>query len=382
MRLGGSERHVLQLAAGLRQRGHHAGIACLFQEGLLAPEIRKEGIPFACLNASGSWGVQTLGRILDWIRANPMDILHTYLFGFHFFAGFPARWAKVPVILSSRREIANWQKRRHAWLENLGNLFVDRVVSCSKAVETRVLTKEKISPQKVTTIYNGIDLGKFHSLGQSVRIRESFQIPRDAPLVGTVANMAIEKGYPYLLEASERVLRANPRVWFLFVGFGPLEKEMKEKARKIPKGGQIVFAGARRDIPDLMEVMDLFVLASVIEGFPNVLLEAAAMAKPVIATQVGGIPELIESGRNGLLVPPRNGTALSDAILSLLGDRARAAHLGRLAQEKIKRDFQLERMVNQYEELYLSLLKEKGLSAPPGPLVSRPSEEAALPLSS
>lgn len=358
---GGSEKHVIQLACALRQRGYDARITCIFREGPLAREAREREIPFVCLNLPYRWGLRTLLSLFHWIRSNPMDILHTYLFGFHFFAGLSARFLKIPIIISSRRGISYEQKRRHRWLEKLGNLFVDRVICCSKAVEAWTLEKEQISPAKVLTVYNGVDRKQFDSSGSHSNIRQEFHIPSDAPLIGTVANMAIEKGYPYLLEAAQLIFQKLPKAWFLFVGFGPLEQEIKEKARQFSGHEQIIFAGARTDITNLMEAMDVFVLASIMEGFPNVLLEALAMAKPVVATRVGGIPELIESGQNGTLVPPRSGEALADAVLSLLADPVHARLLGKRGQEKIERGFTLERMVNQYEEFYLALLKSQGV---------------------
>jgi len=361
---GGSEKHVIQLAAGLRERGQDARIACLFREGPLAGEAHEKKIPLICLNLSYRWGMGTFARIAGWIRSNPMDILHTYLFGFHLFAGLPARLLKVPILVSSRREIPHWQKWRHQWVENAGNLFVDRVVACSKAVENWTLQKERIPRRKVLTLYNGVDRSRFDSSRVSSAIRRDFHIPPEAPLIGTVANMAIEKGYPYLLEAARSILEKCPEAWFLFVGFGPLEQKIKTQAQRITGHRQIIFAGARTDIPDLLGAMDIFILASVVEGFPNVLLEALAMAKPVVATRVGGVPELIESGQNGILIPPQNGNALSEAVLSLLKAPERAKAMGQRGEEKIRKNFTLERMLDQYEALYLSLLRSKGKGVP------------------
>lgn len=359
LKWGGSEKHVIQLARGLRERGHDARIVCLFREGPLAREAREREIPFTCLNLSYRWGVRTFQGIQEWLRSHPTDVLHTYLFGFHLFAGLPARLLKVPVILSSRREISHWQKGRHRWIENLGNLFVDRVISCSRAVQSWTLQKEWVRPEKVLTIYNGVDRDRFNGAQTQSTIRQEFQIPSEAPLIGTVANMAAEKGYPYLLEATRLILEKWPKAWFLFVGFGPLEKEIKRKAQEISDPEKIIFAGARTDIPNLLSAMDVFVLASIVEGFPNVLLEALAMVKPVVATRVGGIPELIESGQNGILVPSQNGEALAQAVLSLLKDPQAAQAIGQKGMDKVSKSFTLERMFDEYEDLYVSLLESR-----------------------
>lgn len=359
MRLGGAERHVLHLAAGLRQRGYHAGIACLFREGKLASEVRKEQIPFVCLGIREGWRATTPHQIFLWLRSIPIDILHTYLFGFHFFAGLPARLSGVPVVLSSRREVPLWQRLRHRWVENLGNLFVDGVTCCSEAVRTWTLQKESIQPKKVFTIYNGVDIERFTQASRASMIREELGIPKDAVLIGTVANFAFEKGYPCLLEAAERILRSDPNVWFLFVGSGPLEKEIKEQVQRLSGSERMVITGSRSDIPDLIGAMDIFVLSSVIEGFPNVLLEALAMSRPVVATRVGGVPELIDSGEDGILVPPKDGEALAEAIGFLLRNPQKARALGIRGAEKVRRSFTLERMIDQYESFYLSLFRSK-----------------------
>jgi glycosyltransferase involved in cell wall biosynthesis len=288
-----------------------------------------------------------------------MNVLHTYLFGFHFFGGFPARVLRVPVVISSRREIAYWQKRRHLWLENAGNLFADHVICCSKAAQNWTLKKERGQAQKTAVIYNGVDLTRFGDTVQGLKIRREFGIPYQAPLVGTVANFSFEKGYVYLLEAIGFVLKENPETWFLLVGGGTLHDEIKQKAKQIPRFGQIVFTGFRSDIPELIDAMDVFTLASVIEGFPNVLLEAMAMAKPIVATETGGIPELIQTGREGVLVPPGNSKALADAILAFFKDRMWASRLGVQGQERIRLNFTLERMVDDYENFYLSSLRKR-----------------------
>jgi glycosyltransferase involved in cell wall biosynthesis len=365
MGVGGAERHLISLASGLRNLGVEARIDCVFEEGALAEEIRAKGIPFECLRAQLGWGPKTLLRIFKSLRRNPADILHNYLFGFDFYGALPARLAKIPAVISTRREIAHWQKPRHLLLARLGNLFSDRIVCCSSAARAWAEKKEKVDGKKLLTIHNGVDLNRFSPTGQPKvreRVRRDLGIPAAAVLIGAVANFSPEKGHEYLLEAAGTVLKTNSRAWFLLVGGGPLMAEMKLRAQKMPGADRILFAGQRADIPELLEAMDLFVLASVIEGFPNVLLEAMAMSKPVVATETGGIPELIQSGTDGLLVTPKDSVQLAAGIQSLISDTSVAVRLGMKAREKIKKDFSIERMIHQYEKLYEGLLEAKGKS--------------------
>ncbi|HNV87316.1 MAG TPA: glycosyltransferase [Candidatus Omnitrophota bacterium] len=361
MGIGGAERHVLSLAAGLRARGHDAGIACVFEEGRLEDEIRSKGIPLENLNLPARWDLATLFKIWKWLRAKQIDVLHTYLFGLDFFGVFPARLLKIPVIISSRREIALWQKRRHLMMVQLGNFFVDHVVCCSQAVREWVLKKEKISGKRASVIRNGVDFNRFRNSSRPDcrdKIRQEFGIPAKSFLIGTVANFSIEKGYPYLIDAAAIVLKKRPDARFLFIGGGPLLGEMKQKAEAVSPEGGIIFTGYRSDIPDLIAAMDVFVLASLIEGFPNALLEAMAMGTPVVATETGGIPELVRSGVDGVLVPPKNGERLAETVLTCLNDQQMAQKLGENARNKITNDFSLKRMLDQYEEFYQSLLSQ------------------------
>jgi glycosyltransferase involved in cell wall biosynthesis len=360
MGLGGAERHVLGLAEGLNRRGFDCGIVCVYEEGMLGGEIRTRGIPLESLKAANrKWNAETLYRIARWLSSARVDILHTYLFGLDSFGILPAKLFKVPVAISSRREIAVWQRRKHLWMNRLGNFFADGVICCSRAVEKWTVEKENINPRKIRTLYNGVDLGRFCGADHSAdSVREEFCVPKDGILIGTVANFSEVKGYPYLLDAARRILCKNPFVWFLLVGGGPLIEETKRMAREIPGHERIVFSGFRTDIPRLIGAMDIFVFASVLEGFPNVLLEAMAMGKPVVATETGGIPELISSGDEGILVPPGNGERLAEGVLSVLENPALGKRFAEKARGKIDSHFSIERMVDQYEQFYLSLFRK------------------------
>ena len=213
--LGGTEKQVLELASGLRERGYNVRIIAVFKEGRLGDEVRKRGIPFVCLNAEAGWSGATFFKILKWIKAHQTDVLHTYLFGFHLFPGLPAQFLKIPLILSSRRDVDLFQSTKVLWMENSGNLFVDRVVCNSNAVEKWVRGREWVPRGKVCTIYNGVDLDRFRPTGGTELIRREFGIPQDAPLIGTVANFSLKKGYIYLLEAARAILEKRPDAWFL-----------------------------------------------------------------------------------------------------------------------------------------------------------------------
>ncbi len=357
MKLGGTERHVIALASGLQALGHRVKILTLFFPGQLAGEVEKKGIPFECLQLPYRWGAKTFFALHQWFGKNPVRMAHTYLFGFDLFAAWPARLRKVPVVISSRREIPEWQKARHRMLVRMGNRFVDRVICCSNAVRAWTLEHERLPSEKVCVIYNGVETGHFFPAKEAGEgVRREFGIPQNVCVAGTVANFGAEKGYAYLIKAAGRALERDPSLRFLFVGDGPLKPAIEREAKKISPENHIIFTGFRPDIPPLLNAMDILVQASTVEGMPNSVYEAMACGKPVIATRVGGVPEILEQDKEGLLVEPRDEAALAGAILRLAGDSALRARLGASARRKIETSFSMQSMIDQYEELYAQLL--------------------------
>lgn len=360
LKTGGTEKQVVLLASGLRRRGFDAQILCLFQKGPLAALAEEKKVPVSSLELPYGWNFKTFRSLYSWVKSARPAILHSFLFGFDFFAACPARLAGVRAVFSSRRgrALSHWSKDKHRKIEKLGNGFVNRIVCNSREGARWVLENEKVSPAKVVVIPNGIEPELFGNFQPDPALRREFGIPEKAPLVGTVANFSPEKGYEILLEAAELVLQARPDTWFLFVGGGPLIEVMKARARALERGRQIIFAGTREDTARILASLDLFVLASFLEGCPNALLEAMAMGKPVIACETGGIPELVESGKDGLLVSPRNFAQLAEAILTLLANPAKGRAFGEAARTKVRENFSLERMLDQYERLYAPFLQK------------------------
>lgn len=357
MKWGGTEKHVIALASGMQARGHRVKILALFRPGLLADEVKKNGIAWECLDLPYRWDARTSKTIFGWLGRNPTDIVHLYLFGFDFFAAAPARLKKIPGVLSTRREIPAWQKIRHRMLVNLSNCFADKVICCSKAVQSWTLQNEWFVSPKVVTIYNGVDLRRFGILSEARQeMHRLLGISTADVLVGTVANFGVEKGYPHLIKTAALALEKNPALKFLFVGDGPLRAPIESEAVLLPQKARILFSGFRSDIPELINAMDIFVSASTVEGMPNSIYEAMACAKPVIATRVGGVPEILENERDALLINPGDEQALMDAILRLAADPVLQAKLGANARQKIETSFSMERMLDQYEKLYTQLL--------------------------
>jgi len=180
----------------------------------------------------------------------------------------------------------------------------------------------------------------------------------DSLVVGTVARLSRQKGIEYLLHAAKTVIKQFPDITFIIAGKGPLESQLKGLSIKLGISDKVKFLGFNDDIPKLLSVIDIFVLPSLWEGMPNVVLEAMAAGKPVIATDTGGSKDIIDSGINGVLVEPKNSEALAEAILALLGDPAQRKRLGESARDKVKERFPIDKMVSKTEQIYTKLLNQ------------------------
>jgi glycosyltransferase involved in cell wall biosynthesis len=194
-------------------------------------------------------------------------------------------------------------------------------------------------------------------------VRQSFSIELDAPLVGTVAVFRTQKRLDQWLVAARLLAERHPGVRFLLVGDGPLRGELEAIARRAGLAERVVFAGLQQDVRPYYAALDVFLLSSEFEGLPLALLEAMAGGLPVVATAVGGVPEAIESGTHGLLVPFGAPALLSQAVSRLLGDPELRARLGENARERVRRDFSVERMARELETIYGRIAERRAISA-------------------
>ncbi|MCH7664250.1 MAG: GT4 family glycosyltransferase PelF [Chloroflexi bacterium] len=216
-----------------------------------------------------------------------------------------------------------------------------------------------IAPQKVMTIYNGIDIAAYGKAVDRTAWLRMLSVPLDSLVVGMVGRLVPVKDHKTFFQAARLVLDALPTVRFLVVGDGPLESELKNDVQELGISNEVSFLGYRDDIPELMSLFDLAVISSLHESFSLVLAEANACGKAVVATRVGGIPELVEDGVTGILVPPKEPELLARAIVDLLQDSSRRQAMGLAGRARVEERFTIEKMVRSYESLYESLLEKK-----------------------
>ena len=369
MELGGTERQLFELARGLDQKRFHPHICCLRGGGPLIEGLANRAIPvtisrFAARDYSRTGKlaifcaqVNELSRLMRRIQPS---IVHGMLPVACVTAGLAAKLAGIPVLVTGRRSLGCY-KEGHFFLRQAENLvcrWTDAAVANSEAVRADALRREWIDPGRIRVIYNGVRIpASPPALGWRELIGEHIE----GPVVCLVANFFPYKGHMEFISAASIIAEKTPRVTFLLVGDGKLRPEIERKIAELGMTEKFILLGTRTDASDIMGLSDVVALSSHEEGFPNVVLEAMAAGRPVVATRVGGVPEIVEDEKTGLLVPPRDPEKLAEGIMRLLVNRREAEEMGKRGLEKVREQFTIERMVKSYEDLYLELMSRKGI---------------------
>jgi glycosyltransferase involved in cell wall biosynthesis len=239
----------------------------------------------------------------------------------------------------------------------------DKIITVSEAVRRVKIEKSNVSPEKVITIHNGIDTSLFtsHSNTSKQQFRKSLGIPDNVLLLGSVGRLHPSKGFSDLISALVKIKSKLKSVKVIIVGDGKLSNNLKLQVKYDKLSDAIEFIGLRNDVPDILSALDIFVLPSLWEAFGIAILEAMAAGKPVVATSVGGIPEVVIDGETGILVPASDPDALANAIIRLIEDEELRVKMGNAGRKRVLKHFTIQKMVNKTEQLYQELMIEKGL---------------------
>jgi len=297
-------------------------------------------------------------RLRRCFRRHRPDIVHTFLFGFDLAANRAARDTGVPVVISSRRELADWQLGRHLRRQRLANRYVDCIVANSRAVADYAIEREKTNPALFRIIPNGILADEFVSMADPEQVRQHYHISPNRHVVCTVANFSPVKDYPLFVAMAAELTARRDDVHFLAIGDGPLKQETGKLIHKYRLKDRFTQARTVQGIPDLLKVASVFVLTSKLEGFPNAVMEAMAAGKAIVAAQVGGVPELISEGETGRLIAGRDPIAFADAVDSLLNRPEERAAIGTNAAQWVRERLPIEALAQAHRYLYAELLAQ------------------------
>lgn len=368
MDVGGSQTHLLQVLRLLDRRRFEPMLCCLTGRGALLETAKATGATVVGAGLGGLKSPAALGavaRLSSFMRRNRVDVVHNYLLRANLVGTLAARLARVPVVLTSKR---GCHERRGLELAaaRLSNRLADCVTANAEAVRAFVHENERCPLAKMVVIPSGIDTDRFAPLPPD-DYKARLGVAAGRRVVGIVTRQRVRKGVEEFLRAMASVRMRVPEACAVVVGEVCLDESLGGLVRELGLDGHIHLLGPRSDMPEVLSAFDVFVLSSHDEGMSNAVLEAMAMQKPVVATDVGGTGEVVQAGRTGLLVPPKHPQALADAIaqvltmpadvLAAMGQRGRAAAVER---------FSAHTMVRQMEELYTHLLQARGLGQPAG----------------
>jgi glycosyltransferase involved in cell wall biosynthesis len=356
--ISGAENHLLLLLPALRARGHDVRLVML-HEGEpgateLADRLETEGVQVERLRMRAPVDPLVFGRLVRVIRRHRPDVLHTHLVHADFH-GLPAgRLARVPLLVSTKHGFNPFRDRRaFAAADRTVARLADVHVAISAGLARYLAEREGFDEDEFEIVHYGLDAGP------------EPPPPPDAPRLALVGRLIPIKGHEVLLEALARVRDALPGVTVELAGDGPLEPELRATVARLGLGEAVAWLGRVAPPTPVYERAEIVVVPSFGEGFGMVALEAMERGRAVIASDVGGLPEIVAAGETGLIVPPGDVSALAAAIVELAGDPARAAALGAAGRERALAEFSQERCTERVEELYLA-----GLSR------SRPSSHA------
>lgn len=350
---GGAETQVMLLARAFRKRGIGVCVVSLLEPTAYAAELRAEGIPVHSLAMRpGSASLAGVLRLVLRLREDQPAVLHAHLFHANILARLVRLLCPLPAVISTIHSMAESGQRSATisardWLYRITDWLSDRTVCVSPAVAERHLSARAISPNRCMVIPNGIDPSPFAPEGTArQRLRESLHLG-DGFVWLAAGRLMWKKDYATMLEAMARL----PEATLLIAGDGPLSEELRALAR--PLGDRVRFLGLREDVADWMLASDGFVLSSVVEGLPMVLMEAAMAGLPSVSTEVGGVREIVIHGQTGFVVPPKDPATLAEAMRTLMQmPAAQRRAMGEAARHHACAHFPVEAVAAQWENLY------------------------------
>jgi glycosyltransferase involved in cell wall biosynthesis len=357
--LFGAERVAVELSKSLKKTYHCEPILGVIRNVYnpheeILEEAKSNGIAYTVFSCRSQLDLKLAFSIREFIKRNRIDVIHCHGYKSNFY-GLLASRGEVPSVTTNHNWLtAHWKLKTYCFLDSLWIRFFDRIVAVSNEVKKDML-RYKIPEEKIRVIDNGIALERFEKSVDARNIKNQLGFEEKIRIIGTVGNLGTEKGHIYLLEAAKQILDVVKDLKFLIIGDGQSRKQLEEKSEELGINKHIIFMGQRKDIPELLMAMDIFVLPSIKEGLPIALLEAMAAKKPVIATRVGAIPKVIENNETGVLVEPKDMTGLRDAIMNLLSDRGRMDRLAREGFRRVCTDFSSDKMCQNYLKVYKEL---------------------------
>jgi glycosyltransferase involved in cell wall biosynthesis len=357
---GGAEQQLFELVKGIDKRRFDVTVGCLVAGGEKWEEFASlNEVGVVCFQRKHRFDFSFLGRIVAYLQSYRIDILHAYIAPVTFFGTLAGLLSKTPCLIVGQRGRATFStcgSLLYHILENLISHFADLVIANSNAGK-RSRMRWGVREDKIIVVPNGLNPERL--VNDVVRSKEDFGISSRCLLIGNVARMVPIKDHATLLSALKHVQRQFPTVKCALVGDGPLRTELERSIRQIGLESTVLLIGQEPKVNQIIPLFDIAVVSSKFESCCNFILEAMYCGKPVVATDVGGNPELIEHGVTGLLVPKEDPKALANALGTLIANPILRSSLGAAGKTRIEDDHRLNRMITTTENIYRDLFLRK-----------------------
>lgn len=358
----GGPAQVVYLMTGLRDRGHEAILVCP-KGSSVSRHAAAAGLDVITVPLRTDLDLSFVLRLLRIIKRVKPDIVHLHSRrGADIMGGIAARLAHVPAVVLSRR-IDNPVRRGLISYLKYGPLC-DRIIAVSNGV-AKALIKGGVDTAKITRVHSVADAKKYQKKGSEEKVRAEFGLDEDTNVIAVISQLIERKGHRFLFQGAPKILESFPKTAFLILGEGRLENDLRKLAASLGIEDKVIFAGFRNNIGELLSIVTVLVHPATMEGFANCALQAMAAEVPVVATAVGGMPESVQDGVNGILVPPRDVDALADAVTRLLGAPELRRTMGEAGRRMVEKQFSVDGMVEGVLAVYrdaLDIEKERPTS--------------------
>lgn len=359
--VGGAEEMVLNLVRRLPDR-YEPGVVGIHSAGPIGEEIRKTGVPFRVLglNPGLSRPFDVL-RLRDFLHTWQPAIVHTFLLTGSLYGRFAAMMAGVPVVIGTEVNIYENKRPAHARFEQWLMRGTDAVVASARSVKDFYIGQVGADPAKIEVIYNAVDWSQLETTVARDRFRDSIGVPPDVVAAGIIARLTEQKAHRVLFDAMAQHASLQ-QLHLVVVGDGELREALKQRVEMLGLRDRVHFVGARRDLGNILNAVDLFAMPSLWEGLPLSLVLAMGAGLPVVTTRVAGIPEVVQHDVSGLLVSPGKSDELADALARVVEDASLRRSLGEQARAFVRPRFGVDNYVSSITCLYDRLLAAKGLA--------------------
>jgi glycosyltransferase involved in cell wall biosynthesis len=363
LEFGGGERCFAQIINGLPTEQYEIFLASAgnyqFYDAIKNAQVHK--IP---LDFSSKYNPFLLTKVTNVIKEENIDIVNGQGARAEFYARIASGRTGTSKYISTIAtpvegyDVDFLKKRLYRFLDRFPEKYVDRFIVVSDALKDLMIHQRRISAEKVVKIYNGIEINHYDPdklKNQRLQIRNEFILNDDVILIGAIGRLVWQKGFTYFLRCIPDIIKHIAQTRFVIVGDGEMREYLQNVSKKLGIENYLFFTGQRSDIMDILAATDIIVIPSLQEGFPMITLEAMAMKKPIIATRINGITEQISDSVEGILVEPRNASALTIAIKRLVENPELATSLGEAARKRVIKDFSVEKMISETKSVYESL---------------------------